>query len=204
MMTPNTHPGNEPLHAAVGGETPTQKLIAEHESILQALAALEGKLDTWEKGTPPDRAYVEKAVEFLRSFADRCHHGKEEDILFKAMVEELDFPRNAGPVAVLTREHEQGRAYLREIGEAAGVLGQDPDALRRVVGNGRQYIQLLRMHIDRENTVVFPMVDQFLAEADNARLARQFDDFEREEMGQGRHEALARLLTDLIGTGSNL
>ena len=161
------------------GETPTQTLIAEHAVILQGLAALEEKLTAWEAGAPADRAYVEKAVEFLQSFADRCHHGKEEDILFKTMVEELDFPRTAGPVAVLTREHEQGRAFLRKIGAAAAVLGQDPDALRQVIESGRGYIQLLRIHIDRENNVVFPMVDQFLDDADNARLARQFEEFER-------------------------
>ena len=197
MTNPDTHPTNARLHAPIVGETPTQRLIAEHALILQALAALEAKIAAWEGGEPPDRTYVEKAVEFLRSFADRCHHGKEEDILFKAMVEELDFPRNAGPVAVLTREHDQGRAFLRKIGEAAAVLEQDPDALRRVIRNGREYIQLLRIHIDRENNVVFPMVDQFLADADNARLSRQFDEFEREEMGDGKHEALMGLLAEL-------
>lgn len=185
----------------VSGETPTRILIAEHTVILQGLAALEDKLAAWEGGAPPDRSYVEKAVEFLRGFADRCHHGKEEDILFRTMVEELDFPRTAGPVAVLTREHEQGRALLRKIGAAAAVLGQDPDALRQVIESGREYTQLLRIHIDRENNVVFPMVDQFLDDADNARLARQFEEFERREMGGGNHEALVHLLADLTQLG---
>jgi len=192
MTTAETLP---PVPAS--GETPTRMLIAEHAVILQGLNALEDKLAAWERGAPPDRAYVEKAVEFLRSFADRCHHGKEEDILFKTMVEELDFPRTAGPVAVLTREHEQGRAFLRKIGAAAAVLGQDPDALRQVIESGREYIQLLRIHIDRENNVVFPMVDRFLDDADNERLARRFEEFERREMGGGSHEALVRLLADL-------
>ena len=176
------------------GETPTRMLIAEHAVILRGLTALEDRLTAWEGEAPPDPAYLEKAVEFLRGFADRCHHGKEEGILFKAMVEELDFPRTAGPVAVLTREHEQGRAFLRKMGEAAAVLGQDPAALRQVIESGRGYIQLLRLHIARENDVVFPMVDQFLDDTDNARLARQFEEFERREMGADSHEALARLL----------
>ncbi len=190
--SPTAHP-----HSPTPGDTPTQMLMEEHRLILQALAALERKITTWEAGTPPDRTYVEKAVEFLRGFADRCHHGKEEDILFRTMVEELDFPRNAGPVAVLTTEHETGRGFIRQIAEGAAGLGQDPTATRHVIESGRGYIQLLRVHIDREDTVVFPMVDQFLDDAGNARLARQFAQFEREEMGGGKHEALSRLLEDL-------
>ncbi len=184
--------------APASGEIPTQMLVAEHAVILRGLAALEAKLAAWETGAAPDRGYVEKAVEFLRSFADHCHHGKEEDILFETMVNELDFPRTAGPVAVLTREHEQGRACLRRMGEATAGLGQDPEALRHLLDSGREYIQLLRIHIERENTVVFPMVEQFLDDADNARLARKFEEFEQREMGDGRRERLARLLADLV------
>jgi hemerythrin-like domain-containing protein len=179
------------------GEIPTQQLVAEHAVILRGLDALEARLAAWEAGAPPERPYVEKALEFLRGFADRCHHGKEEDILFVTMVEELDFPRTAGPVAVLTREHEQGRDCIRRMGEAAAALEQDPEALQRLIQSGREYIQLLRIHIERENTVVFPMVEQFLDDADNARLGRQFEEFERREMAGGRRESLARLLADL-------
>jgi hemerythrin-like domain-containing protein len=178
-------------------DTPIEVLMREHTLILRVLAALERKLTAWESGAPPDRAYVEKAVEFLRGFADRCHHGKEEDILFVAMVSELDFPRKAGPVAVLTTEHITGRDFIRKIAEAAIGLGQDPAALRQVIENGRGYIELLRAHIEREDTVVFPMVEQFLDDADNARLAAKFEQFEREDMGGGRREMLMRLLADL-------
>ncbi len=187
-----------PSLVPASGEIPTQMLVAEHAVILRALTALEAKLAAWEAGAAPDRSYVEKAVEFLRGFADHCHHGKEEDILFETMVNELDFPRTSGPVAVLTREHEQGRACLRRMGEAAVGLGQDPDALQHLLEGGREYTQLLRIHIERENTVAFPMVEQFLDDADNARLAGQFEEFEQREMGGGRRERLARLLADLI------
>ena len=100
--------------------TAAQVLVHEHSLILQALSAIEERLSALEKGSAPDRAFFEKAVEFLRNFADRCHHGKEENILFAMMVDELDYPRNGGPVAVLTTEHERGREFIREIAEAAG------------------------------------------------------------------------------------
>ena len=55
--------------------------------VLQALDALEKKAAAVQTGAAPDRAYFEKAVEFLRTFADKCHHGKEEDLLFKRMAD---------------------------------------------------------------------------------------------------------------------
>jgi hemerythrin-like domain-containing protein len=149
------------------------------------------------KAAPQHRVCVEKAVEFLRGFADRCHHGKEENIPFEAMVEGLDFPRDAGPVAVLMSEHVVDRDFIRKIAEAAAGLERDPTAARRVIENGRGCIQPLRVHAEREDSVVFPMVEQFLDDADNARLAAKLDPFERDEMGGGKHEALVRLLADL-------
>jgi hemerythrin-like domain-containing protein len=197
MMTPGSPPPNAHAQPHVPGDTAAQILQQEHRLILQALSALENRIAAVEAGAAPDRAFFEKAVEFLRTFADRCHHGKEEDILFGTMVKDLDYPKNAGPVAVLTTEHETGRQFIRRIAEAAAVLGQDPSATRQIVENGRGYIQLLRIHIDREDNVVFPMVDQFLDDADQARLAAEFERFDRQEIASGRREASLRLLEDL-------
>ncbi len=191
-LPPDAHP-SPPL----AGATAARILMQEHRLILQALSALEKRLDAVEAGAPPDRAYFEKAVEFLRRFADRCHHGKEEGLLFRTMVEDLDYPRRGGPVAVLTTEHEQGREFIRRMAEASALLGRDPAAARQVIQNGRDYIRLLRVHIDREDTVVFPMVDQFLDEADQARLAAEFERFDRDEIEGAGREASLRLLEDL-------
>jgi hemerythrin-like domain-containing protein len=200
MVTPDNASSNAHPQPPTSGDTPIQILTEEHTRILQVLDALETKIAAWEAGAPPDRAFLEKAVEFFRTFADKCHHGKEEDILFKSMVEEMDFPRQAGPVAVLTSEHVAGRECIRKLAEGTAVLGQDPGAAQQVIQSGREYIQLLRIHIARENDVVFPMVEQFLDDADNARLARQFERFEREETGAGVHEASLKLLDELTGT----
>lgn len=79
-MTNHTHDhGHHHGHR----ETPTQVLMAEHELILEALDALEKRAAAIRAGITPDRAYIEKAVIFLREFADKCHHGKEENLLFR-------------------------------------------------------------------------------------------------------------------------
>jgi len=178
------------------GGTPTQVLTAEHELILEALDALEKKVAAVRAGAAPDRAYFEKVVAFLREFADKCHHGKEENLLFKRMAER-GFPVQSGPIAVMLSEHDAGRAYIRGIADGAAKLGTDPAATNQIAENARGYIDLLRAHIGKENNVLFPMADRALTPEDQAHLAREFERFEAEETGAGVHEAMLKLLAEL-------
>jgi hemerythrin-like domain-containing protein len=193
IMTSHTHDHG---HHRGHGETPTQVLMAEHELILEALDALEQRVAAIREGTPPDRAYMEKAVTFLREFADTCHHGKEENLLFTRMAER-GFPTRSGPIAVMLSEHEAGRAYIRGIADGAATLATDPAAADRIAQNARGYIDLLRAHIGKENTVLFPMADRALTPEDQAHLAKEFERFEAEKTGAGVHEAMLKLLAEL-------
>jgi hemerythrin-like domain-containing protein len=175
---------------------PTQVLKDEHALILEALDAIERKVTALEAGAAPDRAYFEKAVHFLRTFADHCHHGKEENLLFKTMVDR-GFPRQGGPIAVMLSEHETGRSFIRGMAEGAAALPTDPAAARRIIENGRGYVALLRAHIDKENTILFPMADNVLTPEDQEHLEHEFERFEAEETGAGVHEAMLKLLDEL-------
>jgi hemerythrin-like domain-containing protein len=178
------------------GGPPTQVLKDEHALILEALDAIERKVAALEAGAAPDRAYFEKAVQFLRTFADQCHHGKEENLLFKTMVDR-GFPRQAGPIAVMLSEHETGRSFIRGISEGVAAVGTDPYAAKRIVENGRGYVGLLRAHIDKENQILFPMADNVLSPEDQEHLGKEFERFEAEETGAGVHEAMLKLLDEL-------
>jgi len=188
-MTAHTH------HHGHGGP-PTQVLMAEHELILQALDALEKKVAAIQAGAAPDRTYFEKAVSFLRTFADKCHHGKEENLLFKRMAER-GFPVQSGPLAVMLADHDAGRAFIRGIADGAAKLGTDPVAAKQIVENARGYIDLLRAHIGKENNILFPMADRALGAEDQAFLSKEFERFEAEETGAGVHEAMLELLGEL-------
>jgi hemerythrin-like domain-containing protein len=189
-----THEHDSHHHHHAG--PPTQVLKDEHALILEALDAIERKVAALEAGAAPDRAYFEKAVQFLRTFADQCHHGKEENLLFKTMVDR-GFPRQAGPIAVMLSEHETGRSFIRGLAEGAAAVGTDPYAAKRIVENGRGYVGLLRAHIDKENHILFPMADNVLSPEDQEHLGKEFERFEAEETGAGVHEAMLKLLDEL-------
>jgi hemerythrin-like domain-containing protein len=88
-------------------------------------------------------------------------------------------------------EHEQGRKYIKEMGLA---IENDTADMRRFAENAKNYIELLRNHIDKENTVLFPMGDKLLAKEIQDKLLESFEEFEEKVMGKGTHEKLHEML----------
>jgi len=176
-LTQISHHRHEPA-------TPTAVLRHEHEVILRALALLERLGKNLEAGKPVDHGALAWLVDFFKTFADRCHHGKEEQHLFPAM-ERHGIPREGGPTGVMLQEHDQGRAFVRAMGE-----GDD----RKTVEAIKAYTMLLRAHIDKENDILFSMAEQVIPEEEQRRLVQTFEAVEEAVVGPGIH---GRLLADL-------
>ena len=141
--------------------------------------------------------HLERIVEFIRVFADKCHHGKEEELLFSAM-EEAGIPKEGGPIGVMLTEHDVGRGYVRGMSEAvAKYKAGDHQASSAIVGNARNYIALLTQHIDKEDNVLYPMADMHLSVEKQEELLKEFERVEHERIGVGKHEEYHKLLDHL-------
>ncbi len=173
-------------------------LMHEHRVIEQVLTALETFSARVVRGEAADRATVRDFVDFFANFADRCHHGKEEDRLFARMTD-YGFSPDGGPVGVMLAEHTAGRGHiaaLRSIGQGSGELA---DAERQAVGrHAAAYIPLLRQHIVKEDSVLYPLAVRVIPESDFTQMARDFDEFERTVMGAGEHERFHAIADALI------
>src|SRR5512137_183496 len=118
-------------------------LMEEHQLILRALDALDAFTADVSRGGD-DRAELARFVRFIREFADTRHHGKEEDILFKAMVA-AGFSTESGPVAVMPMDHEAGRAHVGVLAAKAEQAAPWSDADRAAVAAAAHgYAELLR------------------------------------------------------------
>jgi hemerythrin-like domain-containing protein len=182
-----------------GGETvkPTEQLKGEHQAIKVMLRVAEKVCEKLESGQEVNPEHLEQIVEFIKVFADKCHHGKEEDLLFDAM-EEAGIPKKGGPIGVMLTEHDMGRGYVRGMSEAiAAYKVGDRKASSAIVGNARNYIALLTQHIDKEDNILYPMADMHLSEDQQKELLEGFERVEHEEIGVGEHKDLYRLLGHL-------
>jgi hemerythrin-like domain-containing protein len=155
----------------------TQELAAEHRVIEQAMAALErAVVDAERTGVVPE-AFIEDVVRFSRAFIDRCHHGKEERCFFPCLARR-GVPVEGGPIETMLQEHEQGRRLVAVIEETLARHRGGRAALEDLLGACRDYIDLLRGHIEKETQMIFPLGDAVANEEDDAGTQRCFEETE--------------------------
>lgn len=176
----------------------TDRLRAEHEGIMTMLDILERVCDQMASRKPANLDHLGRIIEFLSVFADKCHHGKEENILFPAL-EKVGIAKEGGPIGVMLTEHDRGRELIRLMRKAVEELKGGRDTNEDFVKAARAYIDLLRNHIVKENNVLFVMAEKNLAKEEQAHLFEAFETMEREEIGEGTHEAFHLLLDELKG-----
>lgn len=176
---------------------PTEILKNEHQLILMVLDAAEREAALIANGGRVDAARLEQIVDFVRQFADRCHHAKEEDLLFVRMGEK-GFPVDGGPVGVMLHEHEVSRSYVATLADSiAAAAGGEARARARVTESLAAYAALLRQHISKEDNILYPMADRVFSDADQQALAADFERVERERFGEDVHERYRALAREL-------
>ncbi len=176
----------------------TEILRKEHDSILKMLDALDHTSQQMLAGNPVQRSTLQGLLEFFQLFADRCHHGKEEGLLFP-LLERRGIPRDGGPIGVMLHEHNHGRELIREMEAAAAEFEQQPEvAGRRWAQSAGAYSQLLRDHILKENDILFLMAEQILTPDEQTSLAADFDKAEIEKMGAGTRDRLRARMALLL------
>lgn len=173
---------------------PTEQLKAEHEGVKLMLRILD---KVCAKPDQINREHFVKMLEFLKTFVDKCHHGKEENLLLPAMIE-AGVPKEEGVIKFTLLEHVEGRGYIKGMSEAFDKLNNgDRQASAKIVENGKKYIALLIKHIDKENNILFPLADKVLSQVKQAELEEEFEKLEVERIGLGKHEEFHKLLHQL-------
>ncbi len=194
---PARHPEPPPAPRARRLSPPLQRLVDEHTLIKRLLALIPDMARELDLEREQDRQWALGAVDFIRSYADRFHHAKEEDILFKDAGDGQDI------IQVMLADHETGRGYVRAIVEA--VERHDTAA---AVENLLAYRELLTEHIKKEDEILYPWLDQQLTDTQIGQLFAAFDAAEK-PMADARRRSEAFIIEAerceqlrKIGTGS--
>ncbi len=155
--------------------TATEILKHEHKVILLVLDAAERTVAIIKTKGEVKVSEIESMLDFFRNFADRCHHAKEETLLFVKM-QEKGMPKDSGPIAVMLKEHEFGREKLRAVEEALSPAGRgDTSSKAKITENLTDYIKMLRAHIAKEDDILYPMGNKIFTEEDQKFLTEAFD-----------------------------
>ncbi len=147
-----------------GFAPPIRELVGEHAWIKRVITLLPAVNQTLAAGLDAaQKQRVSEIVDFIRNFADRFHHAKEEDLLFKYFDEKSEL------LATMHRDHETGRAHVRAV--VAGVEQGDAAAVAEHLA---AYGALLTEHIRKEDEILYPWMN---AQLGDAQIGRLFADF---------------------------
>lgn len=164
----------------MAGRSPAGPLMREHRVIERMIAILERQLASIDANGGVDPAVIDTATDFIRWYADRCHHGKEEDILFERLAaKELDAPL-AAAMADLIEDHARGRALTRRLAQANRRYAAGEVAELSEIGLvAAELVAFYPTHIEKEDRRFFKPCLEYFTDAEKAEMLRDFDEFDR-------------------------
>ncbi len=175
-----------------------ETLMNEHRAIERVLDALVGFAEDAQRRGATDKEELSRFVTFVREFADAHHHGKEEGVLFRSMVDH-GFPRDGGPIAVMLHEHDQGRALVAILKARAEQDGPWSDGERQEVADAaRAYSELLHAHIHKEDAILYPMAEQHLPPDAMQAVCDECERAEEASAAAGTQARLGALAEELV------
>lgn len=131
-------------------------MIEEHKNIKRMLVVIRKACLGIMNGKGIDYGDFEKIIDFVRNYADKNHHEKEEKILFNRMIDEIGGAAEKLVKFGMLVEHDFGRLYIKELEEGiARVKAGNNEAKLDIIANAISYTHLLTRHIDREDNVVY-------------------------------------------------
>lgn len=165
-------------------------LVEEHKNIVLFTKLLKKISCDILEGKEVDIKKLREGVEFARNYADKHHHGKEEEILFRIMLEKL------GPLAEkLIRggmyiEHDLGRFHMGELSKALDLYEKEPSTQAKlaIITNASAYADLLTRHAGKEDDVVFTFAARSLSDEDKKQVDMESELFEEAAKKLGTQE----------------
>lgn len=172
-------------------------MVEEHKNIKRMLQVIRKYCYKILKGEQVQYEDFFTIIDFVRSYADAHHHGKEEKLLFDRMSNEL------GPAAQkLVRhgmlvEHDLGRLHMQELEAAVKrVIDGDDESRLDVIANAVSYTHLLYRHIDKEDGVVYKFARNNLVQETMERLNTECQRVEAAAQEKHLQEKYLRLIEE--------
>jgi len=176
------------------------ELRHDHHVIQQVVAGMSAVADLLNSGKQVDPSVLSDLVQFLRVFADQCHHEKEEQHLFPLLATKASLSTRR-ELESLEREHRSAKQLVEQLAKVAAVYIHNPAAVQyRVIDLLQQLVELYPAHIWKEDFLLFPLAQQNLSQTEQQEMKEKFEDVER-DIGEDVHagfEMLAQKLAAVV------
>lgn len=167
-------------------------LMIEHRLIERLISRINKELKQIAAKKQTDPILIDTFVDFIKTYADRTHHGKEEDIYFKNLLEKPMAAEDQRVMNELIEEHKFGRKITAELVDAnARYRDGDLNALTEIEAKLHTLAEFYPQHIEKEDKVFFPAAHAYFTEAEQEEMLDAFWEFDR-KMIHEKYEAVAK------------
>lgn len=169
--------------------------MIEHRLIEKMITVIAREVAQFKRGKEPLPIFIDTMVDFIRTYADRTHHGKEEEIMFKTLAEKEMKPEDTRVMLELIEEHKTGRTTVRAIVDSYKKFteAEKQDDLNSIIKGMEFLTQFYPTHIAKEDKVFFPASLQYLKKEERQLMLAQFYEFDR-QMIHEKYRAVVQAL----------
>ena len=158
---------------------PAGPLMIEHRLIEQTISLIRKESEDIINTGRVDLSLLTDMVDFMRTYADRCHHGKEEDILFRVLEKKEMTEEHRAMMARLVDDHRRSRALTSQLNDLLlpfrrGARG----AVEEVVEILQALSTVYPDHIEREDKHFFPAAMKYLTNEERDAMLKEFEKFD--------------------------
>lgn len=155
-------------------------LMIEHRLIERMIRQIQKVLKQIDATNEVDPLFIDKAVDFIRTYADRTHHGKEEDILFRDLQKKELSNDDRRVMNELVEEHVFGRHTTKNLVEANNrYRSGDKSALTAIEDHLRTLVDFYPKHIEKEDKVFFPASRAYFTDQEDQAMLDEFWEFDK-------------------------
>lgn len=173
-------------------------MVAEHENVRRMLKVIRKACYEVLINGNYDIDDFPKIIDFVRTYTDKLHHGKEEEILFKTMEKELEKLAKSGAITGMYIEHDNGRLYMANLEKGVQSFKEGKDEARLdIIANAICYTDLLDRHIEKENTAMYGFAERMLSEDVKAYIDEESRKIDLEAASKGTVEKYEKMLEEL-------
>jgi hemerythrin-like domain-containing protein/rubredoxin len=175
---------------------PIGLLMMEHRVIERMVNALSIELAKERMEKTVNFPFLDVAIDFFRTYADRCHHGKEENILFRELSKKTLADEHNRMMKILVQEHDYGRKTVSNLLNAKEMFAQGyADALDEIAATLERLTTFYPSHIEKEDKQFFHQCMEYFTEQEREAMMREFHRFDESLIHERYREIAENALT---------
>jgi len=159
---------------------PIALLMREHRVIERMIKLMGVQLEQLKRGKDPDLSFIDSAVGFMKTYADGCHHGKEEEILFRDLGKKSLSGEHDRIMKELVREHDMGRKSTIALVDARTRYAQGKStSLGGIIENLEKFVKFYPMHIEKEDKHFFIPCMEYFSQKEKDQMLEELLEFDK-------------------------